>query len=276
MNLISDRNKTRISALKPFFILIPAGMVTYGLRSISPLMDYARHLTWFLPLLGLGFSYLVFYFTFQKDKDQISRLGLTVSATQFTSSLIFGLTGGIFFFFAFFGAHPFRMFPSWSIFGYFNLFFVFHLLTNELFFRAWALRSFQTAFSKWKSIWLSAAAFTIFNLALVGQDLPSAVVGRVDIFQIVEVIFRAFTIGALLAMLYLRTRCIYGNMIFLLISSIPMQYEENGVVFQADLMTGIISGLCWLGFFIGYWRFSRRVTPKPVTDGVNHSGGNLT
>jgi hypothetical protein len=262
MGLISVKNKTRISALKPFLVLIPAVSVTYSLRYAAPLINYARHLTCFLPILGLGFSFIIFHFTLKKDNGQFSELGLTPNATQFTSSLIFGLTGGIFFFFAFFGAHFFRKFPPWLTFSYFNLYYLFFLLTNELFFRAWALRSFQSAYTKWKSIGLSAVAFTIFNLALIGQDLPSVVVGKVDIFQIVEVIFRSFTIGVLLAIIYLRSQCIYGNILFLLVSSIPMQYEENGVVFQVNLITGIISILCWFGFSLLLSRFSRLVRAK--------------
>lgn len=256
--------KTKIKALLPLFLILFFSLLVYLLRFLDDLNQYSRNLSYFLPVLGV--IYLsIFFFYLHNEKLSLAETGLRPNRIKLTASIIFGFAGGIFFFMIYFGAHPNRGFPPWPEFIAFNIYFLFVSLAEELVFRVWALHSFRKAFNRIQAIALSATTYMLANLATVGRDLSSVVAGRIDLFLIIETVVRTFFIGLILAAIYVLTKSIYGNLFFITISNIPILYEIEGPAFQGNLISALISTIGFIiftSFLILHLRFKTKVPVK--------------
>jgi len=260
---------SRLKALLPFVFIIIISLFVFHLRYFDELNLYDLHLTYALPVAAIFYLSIVYYFFIINEGADLKALGLAPNKVKLTVSLIFGVVSGIFFFMVYFGAHPNRQFPNLITFVYFNLYFIFVAFADELFFRAWAIHNFQKSFTRGRSFVLSAIGYTIASLSVIGKDLSSVVAGRIDIFIILESIFRSFMIGLLLAAIFSFTRSIYGNIVFILISTIPILYEEDGPVFKGNPVSALIAlfGFCFFVLLLvfRYRKMKKKDTP-PVPD----------
>lgn len=241
---------SKINLVLPFLIIISCSSIIFGVRYLDVLTNYEFNLTFAQPIIGFIYILVIYFSLLVRKKMKLSELGLRPNRVKFTVSLILGGLGGIFFFMVYFGAHPNRHLPPWSIVAYFNIYYIFFLFAEELIFRIWAINFFTRVLSlKW-SILLSAVTYTIAALATIGRDPSSVVSGEIDFFIVFETIFRSMVIGTFLAGIYCFTKSIYGNIFFNLISTIPILYEENGHVTNGNLISALISVICFLIFLI--------------------------
>jgi membrane protease YdiL (CAAX protease family) len=262
------KKKSKVTALAPLFTILLFSIVIYSLRYLDDLNQYNRNLLYALPVLGI--LYLFIFFTYlRQEKLVLSTAGFKTSRLKQTASIILGFAGGIFFFMIYFGAHPNRGFPSWPEFVAFNIYFLFIILTDELVFRVWVLHSFRKAFSRGWALALSALTYMLANLATMGRDLSSVVSGRIDLFLIIETVGRTFFIGLILAGIYSLTKSIYGNLVFISISNIPILYEIEGPVFQSNPISAAISALgCIIFIFlvISHVRAKKKAPAQPMPE----------
>jgi hypothetical protein len=254
--------KSKIKALLPFLFIIPISVFIFSLRSMVELNRYSYSLTLILPLTGLILCFIVFYQILITEKRRLKALGFKTDIIRGTTSIVFGIVAGIFFFFVYFGAHPGRMFPPLDTLIYFNIYNIFCIITNEIIYRAWTIFNFRKAFSIFQSIILSTLAYIFINLATVGQDMTSIVGGQIDATIIIEIILSSLMIGLFLNFLFMLTRCIYGNIIFMIISNIPIIYEKGNAAWQGNLISAIISGLCFIIMVVLIIRMQRPKTQK--------------
>ncbi len=255
--------KSKISALFPFLIIIPIAIFVFSLRYFSGLNRYRHWLTIVMPLVGFFLCSIALYQILIKEKRRFKAIGLRTDVVRATSSIVFGIVGGIFFFFVYFGAHPGRLLPPLKTLIFFNICNLFCIIANEIIYRAWTVFNFTKAFSNLHSILLSTLAYILINIATVGQDLTSIVGGVIDATIIIEIIFSSLIIGLFLNYLYTMTHCIYGNIIFMLISNIPIIYEKGGAAWQGNLASAIISGACFIFLTAFLIRTQLHPTAKP-------------
>lgn len=238
--------KTKLSALVPLFIIVLFSGMIYALRYVDDLNQYNRNLSIVLP--GINILYLYLFFAWlRREKLSLGSAGFKTSRLRLTVSIILGVVIGIFFFMIYFGAHPYRGLPDWPGLIAFNLHFLFLALVEELVFRVWILQSFRKVFSRWRALLFSALIYVLANFAMIGRDLSSVVAGRIDLFLIIETLGRTFLIGLILAGIYLLTKTIIGNLLFVAISNIPIFYEIEGPAFQSNF---IAAALAVIGFII--------------------------
>lgn len=242
--------KPKLIALFPFIFILFGAQFIYCIRFFDELSHYEQNLTYAQPILGFFYILTIYYCFIKKESAGGIQLGLAPDRLKLAASLILGLVAGIFFFLVYFGAHPNRQFPGWPVFIYFNSYLLFISFSEELIFRVWAMNSFRRGFSIVGVIVLSATGYTIACFATIGRDLSSVVAGEIDPFLIFETLFRSFTIGLILAVLFLVTKSIYGNILFILISTIPIYYEKNGMAFKGNSISAILSLMFFAVFFL--------------------------
>jgi uncharacterized BrkB/YihY/UPF0761 family membrane protein len=92
--------------------------------------------------------------------------------------------------------------------------------------------------------------------------MTSIVGGQIDATIIIEIILSSLMIGLFLNFLFMLTRCIYGNIIFMIISNIPIIYEKGNAAWQGNLISAIISGLCFIIMVVLIIRMQRPKTQK--------------
>jgi len=233
--------KIKLQALSPLFVIILSAIIIYSLRFMAELNEYALNLTYAHPIINIILVLIAFHKVIRKDKATLADLGLTPDKIKLTLSLILGIIGGLFFFLAYFGAHPNRLFPPFKIFIFFNIYFLFFTISNEIIYRGWIIYSFQQGFSRIQSILLSALAYTIASVAVIGQDLSSVVAGQIDLFIIIEVALLSIIVGVILAIIFSFTKSIYGNIFFVIISTIPSLYDEVGPVLKGNFISAMLS-----------------------------------
>jgi len=241
--------KQKIPALVPLFIILLFSGIIYALRYVDDLNQYNRNLSIALPAFGMLYLF-IFFGWLRREKLTLGAAGFKTSRLRLTVSIILGVVIGLFFFMIYFGAHPNRGLPDWPGIIAFNLHFIFLALIDELVFRVWILHSFRTAFSRWRALLLSTITYVLVNLAMIGRDLSSVVAGRIDLFLIIETLGRTFFIGLILAGMYLLTKCIYGNLLFMAVSNVPVFYEIEGPAFQSNLIAAVLA-VVGLFLFVG-------------------------
>lgn len=254
--------KSKIEALLPFLFITPMLIFIFSLRYIVGLNNYSHVLTLVLPLISLILCFIAFYQILIKEKRRLKVLGLKTGIVRGTTSIVFGTLAGVFFFFVYFGAHPGRMIPPLDILIYFNIYNIFCIIANEIIFRAWTIFNFKKAFSTFEAILLSTLVYIFNNLATVGHDLTSIVGGQIDATIIIEIILSSLMIGLFLNFLYSITHYIYGNIIFMIISNIPIIYEKGGAAWQGNLISALISCFCLILLIIFLIWMHRPKIPK--------------
>lgn len=257
------QEKSKISALLPFLIIIPVTVAIFYFRHLTGLNRYSQILTIVLPVISLLLCFIALYQILIAEKRRLKAIGIKSDVIRATASIVFGIVIGILFFFVYFGAHPGRLLPPLDTLIYFNIYNLFSVIANEIIFRAWTMFNFKKAFSTLHSVLLSTLAYIFINLATVGQDLTSIVGGEIDATIIIENIISSLIIGIFLNYLYILTHCIYGNIIFMLISNIPIIYEKDGAAWQGNPASAIISAICLITFIVLLIRIQRTKTDRP-------------
>jgi len=238
------------ATIAPFCLILIGSLILFSLRFFEPLQFYEKNLIMAIPILGTLYILSAFYFLIFREKVGLDEIGLYPEKEQFTFSIILGLLAGIFFFMIYIGAHPNRMMPPLGNLIRFNLYFLFCALSEEMIFRVWIVHSLKKLFRTGHLILISSLVYTFASLATIGKDSATALTGQINEFLIVETLFHSFWVGLILTCIYFKTKSIYGNLLFVFISSIPQLYEVDGLVHKDNPISVYIAVFGLLLFLI--------------------------
>lgn len=238
------------SVIAPFGIILFGSVILFSLRFFNILQFYGKNLIIAVPIVDIFYMLSAVYFLVFREKNGLAEIGLCPKKEQLTLSIMLGLLAGIFFFMIYIGAHPERKLPTWNSFFRFNLYFLFCVISEEMIFRVWVIHSLKTLFRPRYMILISSLIYMFAALATVGKDNITILTGRIDGLLVFETIFQSFLLGLILAYIYYKTKSIYGNILFIFISSIPQLYEINGLAHKVNSTSSYIALLGLLLFLL--------------------------
>lgn len=234
----------------PFCVILIGSIILFSLRFLDKIQLYQKNLMIAVPILGSFYVILIFYFLLVYERRKLNEIGLLPAKRHLALSLFLGLVAGTAFFLMTLGAYPLRKFPGWDIFLQFNLYYLFAALSGELVFRVWTILSLEKVFPPGRVVFLSTIIYTLATLATIGTDSTTMLIGQINKFTVFGTIFQAFWHGLILALIFRRTKCIYGNLLFLFIATIPQVYDINGAAQKGSFASACLSIIGLLIFFV--------------------------
>ena len=258
-----------LALITPFSLIFLGSAILFSLRFFDTIQSYGKNLLLVRPLLSIFLIVSVFIILILREKHSAEILGLHPEKTKLALSLIFGTIAGLFFLLVYIGAYPARSFPSNVKILQFNSYLLLTVISTEILFRAWVLAALNKLMRPTSAIILSSVVYTLASLSTIGHDSTTILAGQINTFLWLELIFRSFWNGLILGLIYYKTKSIYGNILFLFISTIPEFYSIGGAVQNANDLSGLISlgGLALLLVLtaISWSRKPARIAEQPVS-----------
>ena len=232
-------------------VIVFAAAIRYGIRFVDRPAEYAVNLIHIQPLLYLGLLCCWYCFFVKRIRGEQRPLGILPGKSRsLWHGLLLGAVLGVFGFIMVRNGHAALVLPNFDVLLLFNIRYLFSLVILELVFRSWIWKFRKVASSTTAVYFFSALLYSIFMLSSIGSDPVSILVGKIDIYLLLLGFLMTFLKGLFLMFLYHVSGSIYPGILFVLLSTIPKNYEDGSLLFRGDMWTALIAIFGFILFLI--------------------------